>query len=147
FGAAYSTYALLQDGRLLSWGGNHMGELGTEADTWRGSEFPPSEVLRADGRALRGVVEVATGGTTVLMRLATGEVLGWGPAAQGALAGAALEDCRREVNRRAGRRPDARPCIKEPKKIASVEQLHPEALSIGRNYGLALSEGKVFAWG
>ena len=55
YGSAYSTYALLQDGRLLAWGSNHKGELGTGAEAWRNDDLPPAEVVRADGRALRGV--------------------------------------------------------------------------------------------
>jgi alpha-tubulin suppressor-like RCC1 family protein len=154
YAGQFAAYALLQNGHLLSWGGNHNGELGTGADTWRGSEFQVTEVKRANGQPLTGVVEVAAGYNSTIARLANGEVLGWGSAERSALAGTPAEDCRHELTPQqrglsvAGsptREP--RPCIKLATPMPSLERLHPQALAAGHDYGLLLSAGVVYSWG
>jgi alpha-tubulin suppressor-like RCC1 family protein len=155
YAGQFAAYALLQNGRLVSWGGNHNGEFGTAADTWRGTEFPVTEVKRANGQPLTGVAEVAAGYNSALARLTDGEVLGWGSAARNALAGAIAEDCRHELTAQNQRRPSAygsllrepRLCIRLATPIPAVERLHPQALSEGHNYGLALSGEVVYSWG
>lgn len=155
FAGQFAAYALLQDGRLVSWGGNHFGELGTGSETWRGSEFPVAEVRRANGRPLTGVAEAAAGYQSALARLANGEVLGWGSAGRSALAGLPGEECRHELTAqkqklRAARGAlprEPRPCVKFATPVASVERLHPQALAEGHEYGLALAAGTVYSWG
>ncbi len=151
FAGEFAAYALLRNGRLLSWGGNHNGELGTGADPWHNGEFPPAEVRRAGGAPLSGVSEVAAGSDSALVRLEDGEVLGWGSAAQGALAGVPAEECRHELPLGKGRPGasgrDPRPCEKLAVRIQALERLHPQALSAGQHYGLALAGGAVYAWG
>jgi alpha-tubulin suppressor-like RCC1 family protein len=155
YAGQFTAYALLQNGHLVSWGGNHDGELGTGAETWRGSEFPVTEVKRSNGQSLSGVVEVAAGYSSTLARLANGEVLGWGSAERGALAGTPAEDCRHELTPQKQRRLAARgslgreprPCIKLATPMPAVERLHPQALAAGHDYGLALSGGVVYSWG
>jgi alpha-tubulin suppressor-like RCC1 family protein len=144
---AFATYALLNNGHVLSWGGNHTGELGTGAETWRAREFPPSEVLRANGEAISGVVELAAGSDFALARLADGEILGWGNTAQGALAGASAEDCRRPAAAQKNTTGEPRSCVKLATQIPALEKLGAQALSAGQHFGLALSAGNVYAWG
>jgi len=149
---AFAAYALLRDGRLVSWGANHNGELGTGSEFWRASGFAPAEVRRADGTRVAGVAEVAAGASFAFARLEDGEVLGWGSDAQGALAGLAPEECRRELPQRRkaqGRKatPDPRPCVQYPTRVPALERLHPSALSAGQHFGLALAGGAVYAWG
>lgn len=149
FAGEFAAYALLRNGHLLSWGGNHNGELGTGAEVWRNGEFPPTEVKRAGGASLSGVAEVAAGSASALVRTEDGEILGWGSAAQGALAGLPPEECRRELAQRkpGSRGRQTRPCEKLATRIPSLERLHPQALSAGQHYGLALAGGAVYAWG
>ena len=149
---AFAAYALLRDGRLISWGANHNGELGTGSEFWRSTGFPPAEVSRADGKRLTGIVEVVPGASFAFARLENGEVLGWGSDAQGALAGLPAEECRRELPQRrkgAGRPPtlDPRPCVQHPAPVPALERLRPTALSAGQHFGLALAAGAVYAWG
>jgi alpha-tubulin suppressor-like RCC1 family protein len=150
----FDAYALLASGRVVSWGDNHSGQLGTGAETWRQIEFPPAEVKRSNGTPLSGVVELVAGNDFALTRLANGEILGWGGAGQSALAGATPEDCKHEGPHVKSKRetagleaPETRPCLKTAQRIAALEGLGVEALSAGHKFGLALSKGKVYAWG
>ncbi|MEA2217039.1 MAG: hypothetical protein QOK19_2600 [Solirubrobacteraceae bacterium] len=152
YAGEFFAYALLRDGRLVSWGANRDGQLGTGADTWTGAEFPPAEVKRDDGKPLSGIAEVAAGNAFALMRLESGEVLGWGSAKQGDLAGLAGEECRHELSKRKppsreGLPREPRLCVKLPTRIPALERLHPQALSAGSRFGLALSAATVYAWG
>ncbi len=148
----FAAYALLRSGRVVSWGSNLKGELGTGVDTWRSAvEYPPTEVQRAAGYPLTGVVELAAGYDAVIARLANGEVVGWGSAAQGQLASATAEDCRRESltqkQEEAGKTVEPRPCVKYATPLVAVEQLHPSQLAMGHHYGLALAGSDVYSWG
>ncbi|HXD53427.1 MAG TPA: hypothetical protein VN618_01610 [Solirubrobacteraceae bacterium] len=147
----FAAYALLRDGRLVSWGANHNGELGTGSEPWRANGFAPAVVRRADGTPLTGLAELAPGATFALARMQNGEVLGWGSDAQGDLAGLPAEECRRELPQRKrapGRSaPDPRPCVQLPTRIPALEKLHPQALSAGRHFGLAVAAGSVYVWG
>ncbi|MGO9488975.1 MAG: RCC1 domain-containing protein [Solirubrobacteraceae bacterium] len=148
YAGSSAAYALLENGHLVSWGGNHWAELGTGAPTVRSVDVPPAEVIRANGMPLAGVVEVAAGAQFALARLEDGEVLGWGDATEGALAGASAEDCSGAAPpKKRAEGGGAKPCVKEATPISSLESLGVEALSAGRNFGLALSRGSVFAWG
>jgi alpha-tubulin suppressor-like RCC1 family protein len=155
YAGQFAAYALLQNGRLVSWGGNHFGELGAGTETWRGSEFPVSEVRRPGGQPLGGVAEVAAGYESAFARLANGEVLGWGSADRSALAGLAGEECRhgpnaQKVKLRAARGAlprEPRPCVAFATPVPALERLHPQALAAGHEYGLALSAGAVYSWG
>jgi alpha-tubulin suppressor-like RCC1 family protein len=150
----FAAYALLNDGHLVSWGSNHHGELGTGAETWTATDYSPAEVKRANGQPLTGVVEIAAGFDAVMVRLADGEVLGWGSAAQGGLAGVPSQDCRKEgASRRGQEAPtgklvsEPRPCVKLATNIPAVERLSPIQLALGHDYGLALAAGTVYSWG
>jgi Regulator of chromosome condensation (RCC1) repeat len=147
YAGAFAAFALLPGGRLVSWGGNRHGELGTGAETWPGSELPPAEVRRVDGSPLTNVAELAPGFSFALARLEDGEVLGWGSAAQGDLAGERGEECPPEAAQQASGSSNRRSCVKLATRLPALEGLHPEALSAGRHYGLALAAGAVYAWG
>jgi alpha-tubulin suppressor-like RCC1 family protein len=147
YAGEFAAYALLPGGRLVSWGGNRHGELGTGAETWPGSELPAAEVRGVDGASLTNVAELAPGSSFALARLEDGEVLGWGSAAQGDLAGVWGEECRPEGPQQASGSRNARSCVKLATRLPALERLHPESLSAGRHYGLALAAGAVYAWG
>ncbi len=155
YAGQFAAYALLKDGRVVSWGANHLGQLGTGAETVHGSELPAAEVKRPNGEPLNGVVEVAAGYNLALARLQDGEVVGWGSAEQGALAGASAENCKhaiskkreQELKEKGEKKPEPLMCVKMATPVTSLETLKVEAIAAGRNYGLALSGGKVYAWG
>lgn len=149
---AVSAYALLDNGHVVAWGSNHHGQLGTGAEAWNAAGgLPPAEVRRPNGEPLGGVVELAAGSEAVLARLADGEVLGWGDAAQGELAGVGTEACRKEPAQHrasAGERPQPwQLCARTATRIPALERLGVQQLSAGQRYGLALSDGGVYAWG
>ena len=158
---ALSAYALLQNGHVVSWGGNREGQLGTGAATAppHSSELPPEEVKLNNGKegisgeALSGVVELAAGFDNVLARVQKNGregVVGWGSAGQGALAlevgKAPVVNCRNELSPRP-EAPEPIACVKKATAIPRLEALHPQALTAGNDYGLALSAGNVYSWG
>ncbi len=145
--SGFATYAILRDGRVVSWGSNAHGQLGTGAATWGSRESPPAELRLPNGAPLTGVAELAPGIGFALARMQNGAVLGWGSAEHGALAGAGGEYCGREVTSPRGPRHEPKPCLKRPTPVPALEALHPEALSAGHFFGLALVHGAVYAWG
>jgi alpha-tubulin suppressor-like RCC1 family protein len=146
-GGGFAAYAILRDGRVVSWGSNRHGQLGTGAATYHSRENAPAEVRLRNGSPLTGVAELAVGTGFVLARTQEGGVLGWGSAEHSALTGIGTEDCGREVTGRKPRRHEPKPCVKLPTPVPALEALHPEALSAGHFYGLALAHGSVYAWG
>lgn len=159
----FSAYALLENGHVVSWGGNREGQLGTGAVTTppHSSELPPEEVRLNDnkegqsGEALSGVVELAAGYDDVLARVqkaAREEVVGWGSAREGALAletgSAPVVNCRNGPSpKQEGSSSEPIACVKKATSIPRLEALHPQALAAGNDYGLALSGGRVYSWG
>ncbi len=147
YAGQFAAYALLRDGHVVSWGGNHRGELGYSAETWRQTEFTPAEVKRAGGQPLTGVVEITPGFDFALARLADGEVLGWGDAGKGQLAGIAAPACGRELGPHKSPKPENRPCVPLATAIPALTHLHVQALAAGNGFGVALSAGAVYTWG
>ncbi|MFD0901348.1 RCC1-like domain-containing protein [Actinomadura sediminis] len=73
----------MADGRVLSWGGNLAGILGTEGVTARAL---PAPVTGTDGHGeLTGVAELAAGNKHAIARLKDGRVLSWGKNDRGQL--------------------------------------------------------------
>lgn len=203
-----SAYALLQNGHVVSWGGNREGQLGTGAITVppHSSERPPEEVRLDSGKEglsgepLSGVVGLSAGYDDVLARVhkdGREGVVGWGSDDQGALtletSKAPVVNCRNELTPKqeeaklqqihleeaaikkleeeislaeAGGKnvellqqllaqdekklktlPEPIACVKKAAPIPRLEALHPQILAAGDAYGLALSAGKVYAWG
>ncbi len=69
-------YALTNDGKVLSWGGNASGETGT--GNFTDPVYYPSYVLKAPGDTLKNVKAISGGGTFCLALLCDGSVWGWG---------------------------------------------------------------------
>src|SRR5204863_4484870 len=67
----FSSYALLEDGTVRSWGGNTFGQLGVG-----GRGQPSTNPLQVAG--LGGVTAIAVGGAHVMALLANGTVATWG---------------------------------------------------------------------
>jgi alpha-tubulin suppressor-like RCC1 family protein len=69
-------YAVLENGRVMSWGSNlkgQLGQLGVEAG-FHAKNIPPGEVMRSNREALSGVVAIAAGANHALALLKTGQV-------------------------------------------------------------------------
>jgi alpha-tubulin suppressor-like RCC1 family protein len=139
-----SGYALLESGKVLSWGSNKSGALGRPSVATSGSSSKfvlPGEVQRQAGAGyepLTNVVELKAGAHHVLARLESGEVVGWGELDDGALGElpATYVEC-------AGKTP----CQPWAAPVKGLEGVPVEALSAGKKYSLAQSEGHVLAFG
>jgi len=129
-----AAYAVLEDGHVMSWGANDLGQLGTGGEP---SHINPvaQEVEDAEtGQPLAGIASVSGGGTGALALSTTGEVLGWGAPDQ--LGGAARpESCKKLV------------CVKTARPVSGLERTRTTSISAGEGYGLAVSGGRVIAFG
>jgi gliding motility-associated-like protein len=76
-GADGSSYAILSDGRLVSWGRNNEGELGNGSTSNTGI-YIPNYVLRAANTPLINVIQVDAGDYTCYALDADGFVWAWG---------------------------------------------------------------------
>jgi alpha-tubulin suppressor-like RCC1 family protein len=149
---AEAAYALLENGEVMSWGQDRVGQLGQYPAVEPGahSDFrSPGLVMVSAGKGtevLRGVSELAAGTGHVLVRLEDGEVLGWGDNAKGELGVAGRpEVCTSGTEI---------PCFKTARPIQGLAELiraakghGAEALAAGGQYSLALIGHRVYAWG
>lgn len=69
-------YALTNEGKVLSWGGNASGETGT--GNFTDPVYYPSYVLKAPGDTLKNVKTISGGGTFCIALLCDGSVWAWG---------------------------------------------------------------------
>jgi len=144
-GGYASAYALLSNGEVMAWGNGNDGELGD--GMMEGSDTPvpvnmatvPScpELSAAEHCP---VVAVAPGRDSVWALTKAGEVIGWGLNGGGTLGSESAQECKK------GKPND---CSTVPKTVISPETLKPiTAISVGKSsWGLALSEGKIYALG
>lgn len=122
-----AAYALLSNGHVMAWGNNGKGQLGTgPANT--NDQASPVEVVN-----LTGVVAVSGGYRHALALLNTGEVVGWGEDNVGEVGGSGAETCPQGT------------CDRTATRVSGLE--HVTAISAGRAFSLALSAGKVYAFG
>jgi alpha-tubulin suppressor-like RCC1 family protein len=132
-----AAYALLEDGRVMSWGSNSKGQLGRLGIPVgaRAKDNPPGEVTEADGEPLSGVVAVSAGAGHVLALLSDDRVVGWGDTEQGDLGEVGAARC------------GAVTCERTATPIGALEGLDVEAVAAAERYSLALSAGHVYAFG
>ncbi len=149
---AEAAYALLENGEVMSWGQDRLGQLGQYPAVEPGphSNFHAPGLVMMNGakgtEALRGVTELVAGPNHVLARLENGEVVGWGDNAKGELGVPAHPELcvtGTEI-----------PCFKTARPIQGLAKLiagskghAAEALAAGGQYSLALIEHRVYAWG
>lgn len=135
-------YALLESGRLLSWGSNRDGALGQPgAAIGSNAKFiPPGEVQRGElsPEPLTNVIEVSGGAHDALAIREGGEVVGWGDGEEGALG--VLPGLHSTCASKA-------PCMAGAFAIKGLESVTGEAVAAGANYGLVLSGAHVYAFG
>ena len=119
------SYAVLSDGRMLSWGGNDFGQLGTTLSLPNAA----SPVFVAVPSGVK-VTSAVAGDFHVLARTGTGHVLGWGLNNHGQLGDGTMTE--RDL----------------PAAIPLPGGATVKALSAGAFHSLALTTaGKVLAWG
>ncbi|HTZ64843.1 MAG TPA: hypothetical protein VMB51_12135 [Solirubrobacteraceae bacterium] len=101
YAGEFAAYARLEGGRLVSWGDNSDGELGTAEEQTGGhaKDAPPAYVLQADGQKLENVAEVAAGYNIAFARLTNNEIYAWGSAALEGLPGLEGEDCAKRLTK------------------------------------------------
>lgn len=92
YGGEFAAYAI-REGKVIAWGNNSYGQLGTGAATLHSTADPPAYVVTPDGKELENVVEVAAGYQSALARLKDGEIYGWGETESNNLPGIAGENC------------------------------------------------------
>jgi alpha-tubulin suppressor-like RCC1 family protein len=119
--------ALLNDGTVRAIGGNGSGQLGD------GSTTNSSSPVTVKG--LSGVTAVSAAVSHSVARLASGDVVSWGNNAHGELGVASGPEL-------CGKEPEA--CSRVP---VSVGLTNVSAISAGFRFSLAVSGGRVFAWG
>ncbi|HTU79831.1 MAG TPA: hypothetical protein VMF09_13845 [Solirubrobacteraceae bacterium] len=120
------TLALLQNGTVMAAGNNMIGELGT-GDTVRATTFVPVP-------GLSHVVAISADMTHSMALLENGTVMTWGSDGNDELGiPAAPEQC------------FGTPCSTRPVPVSGLSDV--SAISAGYRFSLALSDGKVYAWG
>jgi alpha-tubulin suppressor-like RCC1 family protein len=132
-----AAYALLEDGRVMSWGSNSKGQLGRLGIPVgaRAKDNPPGEVTDGDGEPLSGVVAVSAGAGHVLALLNEKRVVGWGDTEQGDLGEVGTARCGGVT------------CERTATPIRALEGLDVEAVAAAERYSLVLSGGQVYAFG
>ncbi|MGA2453937.1 MAG: hypothetical protein ABSG93_10485 [Solirubrobacteraceae bacterium] len=133
-------YALLENGELLSWGGNEQGGLGRGLSV-KEKEGLPGYVETEAEAPLREVVAVSAGANHVLALLRNGEVYGWGFNKEGQLGEGSKSECQGEPCDQFARR------ISTPNPSDPERQLAVTSVAAGLEYSLFLSGGKVYGFG
>jgi alpha-tubulin suppressor-like RCC1 family protein len=129
---AWSSYALLSNGTVLSWGNNESGQLGNATTTNSDEAVPVKESTGKNAKSLSGVSAIAAGGEHTLALLRDGKLMSWGANEYGELGDGKTA------------KSDLPVTVSDlPPTGASVM-----AISAGREHSLALlSNHTVMAWG
>jgi len=139
----FGAYALLSNGKVLSWGDNSKGQLGTGTEV---SKTATPEYVCAvgaktpcgSGSQLTGITAISAGAKHALALTESGEVVGWGYNDFGELTGSSTEEC-------PGSGGKTFLCQDVPKKASGLE--HVSAISAGDAYSLALKSGVIYGFG
>jgi hypothetical protein len=131
-----AAYAVLEDGHVMAWGANDLGQLGTGAEPSHANPVPQEVDDAETGLPLSGIASVSGGAFDALALSRTGEVLGWGAAGSDQLGSVRWPEwCRKLL------------CLKAARPLAGLEKVKATSISAGEGYGLAVSGGRVFAFG
>jgi alpha-tubulin suppressor-like RCC1 family protein len=140
----HAAYAVLSNGRVLTWGENGFGELGNDSTTEGqvpGYVCAPDTTEKScqeEGRYLEGIRSVAGGYKFALALSDTGEVIGWGADGTGQLGAKSTEECGS----------GASDCQDVPRTVAEGELDDVTQISAGAGFSLALeSNGEVYSFG
>ncbi len=123
----YTSYALMSDGTVWTWGANLDGELGS--GTSGGNRRNPAPVVSANGTGtLSGVVALGAGKSHALALKGDGSVWGWGDNDQGALGDGTLTN--------------------QPAPVQALGVSGATTVAAGDEHSLAITgTGGVLAWG
>ena len=125
--------ALLENGKVLSWGSNNTGQLGNE-DISVASYLPVYVNGRVSGTVLTDIIAIAAGKQHSVALQSNGTVWTWGDNTLGQLGNNTLMNTKRPV---------------QVVDVSGIDALtNIVAISAGGNHTLALtSDGSVWAWG
>ncbi|XP_017319149.2 probable E3 ubiquitin-protein ligase HERC4 isoform X4 [Ictalurus punctatus] len=117
------TVFLLGDGTVYTCGCNDLGQLGHDK-----ARKKPEQVMALDAQ---NIVAVSCGEAHTLALSDKGQVFAWGQASDGQLGLANIEEC-----------------MRVPRTIKSLSEVHVVQVSCGYRHSLALSRrGQIFSWG
>jgi alpha-tubulin suppressor-like RCC1 family protein len=147
-GGKLAAYAVLSNGKVLSWGENEWGQLGRTAEARIGSTKPsrsdvPGYVCAVGVKPpcteyLQGIKTVAAGAHFALAVTESGGVVGWGANKNGQLTGESSEKCNSQKSSKTE-------CQLAPKVVTGVEDV--TAAAAGGGYSIVLSGGTVYGFG
>ncbi|XP_058241627.1 probable E3 ubiquitin-protein ligase HERC4 isoform X5 [Hemibagrus wyckioides] len=121
-GRRYTVF-LLEDGTVYTCGCNDLGQLGHDK-----ARKKPEQVMALDAQ---NIVAVSCGEAHTLALSDKGQVFAWGQASDGQLGLANIEEC-----------------MRVPRTIKSLSDVHVIQVSCGYRHSLALSRrGHIFSWG
>jgi alpha-tubulin suppressor-like RCC1 family protein len=134
-GGEEDAYAVLEDGHVMAWGANQLGQTGTGGEVLHVNTVPAEVKSASTGEALTGVAAVASGGYHTLALLESGEVMGWGGAGPDLGEMGTPEKCKQKS------------CIKTAKPIKGLEGIKASSIAASEKSSFALSGGKVYSFG
>jgi alpha-tubulin suppressor-like RCC1 family protein len=142
--AAESTYALLADGEVVSWGNDGKAQLGQALEPGAHTSFTrPGRVMASETQPLKHVVAISAQANHALALLEGGTVVGWGDGANGSL-GEATATCGHENKNGGG----TWPCDRYAAPISALAGIDVTAIAAGSGFSVVLgSEGKVYTAG
>jgi alpha-tubulin suppressor-like RCC1 family protein len=165
-GSNGTAYARLANGKVMAWGSNVKGGIGSGVKSPVHFEkkpvfnVPPTEVVRVNGEALTEVKEIDAGGGHVLALLESGEVVGWGGYEEDDLLEVANQECaagekneQHEEEHIEKHEPNSQPCVKAATQIIAPGGIGPEKLpiteiSVGGKYNALVDfDGQLYTWG
>lgn len=131
---AEAAYALLESHRVMAWGDDERGQLGTGGEPVRAEPAPQQVIDASTGAPLSGVVAVAGGRHHALALLSDGLLVGWGESEHGELGAVAAAQCQRKVT-----------CVTAATPVAGLAGV--TAVAAGSGYSLAVSGGRTYSFG
>lgn len=128
-------YAVLEDGHVMAWGANQLGQTGTGGEVLHADSVPAEVKNAGNGGALTGVVAFRSGSYHTLALLESGEVMGWGGAGPDLGEMGTTEKCKQKS------------CIKTARPIKGLEGIKVAAIAASERSSYAVSGGKIYAFG
>uniref|UniRef100_A0A671LU18 Probable E3 ubiquitin-protein ligase HERC4 n=1 Tax=Sinocyclocheilus anshuiensis TaxID=1608454 RepID=A0A671LU18_9TELE len=113
---------LLEDGTVYTCGCNDLGQLGHDK-----ARKKPEQVMSLDAQ---NIVSVSCGAAHTLALNDKGQVFAWGLGSDRQLGLSNIEDC-----------------IRIPRTVKSLSELHIAQVACGYCHSLALARGQIFSWG
>ncbi len=135
-----AAYAVLSNGKVLAWGDNATGQLGSEKIPTEGRPSQDASSVPVPVEGLSGeVTSVAGGADFALARLNNGEVDGWGANAVGQLGAPSIEKCKKTGHY----------CNRTAKLVEGLKEIAQVSAGAGSSlFSLALnSAGTIYSWG